>query len=178
MIIHFLVSGHTKFSPDRMFGWISNLIKKGDLFSPEDIAEWININHSNSYSAWLCKKNLIKDWTPYIRNYYNKVQNITKLHLIIIERNDDKITTKSKYHSNDRAWINIEHIKTNKLKTFQLRTIAHHSIPQQLWNGLSQMSSYIHDQKKFKRLENFLKQYKPLQTQTTTKSTKNTINRK
>ena len=39
--MHYLVAGHTKFSPDRMFGLATLAYKKKDIYEPEDaVALW------------------------------------------------------------------------------------------------------------------------------------------
>ena len=110
ILIHFLVTGHTKFSPDRMFGWMSMLLRKNDIFSPIDVLECINKEKSKSYKAILCTRSMIKNWTPYITNNYNRIERITKWHLVMIEKSKQEVVTKAKVHRSDKTWLIIQHM--------------------------------------------------------------------
>jgi len=49
--LDWLVVGHTKFSPDRMFGVLSKILHFSDWYSKSEVAGEINKHHQNPYSA-------------------------------------------------------------------------------------------------------------------------------
>ena len=82
VVIHYLVTGHTNFSPDRMFGWTTMVLRFCDLFSAMDIVKSINLEKSKSYSAILCKESMFKDWIAYINNNYTTIKGVKSWHLV------------------------------------------------------------------------------------------------
>ena len=62
VIVHFLIADHTKFSPDRMFGWASVVLLKKDIFSAENVVNFLNNANSSSYHAILVNNDLMYEW--------------------------------------------------------------------------------------------------------------------
>lgn len=49
--IHFMVAGHTKFAPDRMFAYNTNMIKDKPMYEVIDLVKAVNSGRSKSYRA-------------------------------------------------------------------------------------------------------------------------------
>ena len=169
MTLHYLVTGHTKFSPDRMFGWASVLLMTCDLFSAEDIEEAIKQAKSKSYNAVLCDKKMFKNWIPYINQHYTKIEGIAGWHVIEVQKIKNSIKTQAKMSSKDTNWTTIEHVQSKKLAPFILREIEGKLLPEKLYKNLTEIISDIPDPKKQQRLKTYINKYKP-PSKTKTKS--------
>ena len=156
VVVHYLVTGHTKFSPDRMFGWASNVIKKLDLFSAADVVDGINNQQNQSYSAILCTRKMIKDWEPYIKSNFKKIVGVNQCHLVEVLRDDENVNTRSKHSSADKQWNNIDHQKKKNNKPFKLKEIDVCFISNSIKNTLSSTLRFISVEKQRDRLNFFL----------------------
>ena len=163
VMIHYLVTGHTKFSSDRMFGWMSFLLRKFDVFTFDNIVDIINMQMSQSYKAVKYILQLINDWTPYIYKNYRMIKGITDWHLAVVEKVRNNITTTTttiiiiivKKSSSHRRWIKIEHVKLKKQTTFALCPIQKTKLPDKRWSALNSTIDYVVEVQKLLRLKFF-----------------------
>ena len=84
---HFMVAGHTKFSPDRMFGYASRQLKKRKLLEVDDVVDAINEGANKSYSATelLPKRGgddstVLLNWKEALSGYAFVVKDLNKYH--------------------------------------------------------------------------------------------------
>jgi len=73
--LKFMIAGHTHFSPDRSFGWISKKQNACDLFTVDDVVDLCN---SSSTSISAEKYEDFYNWREYFEVNYNTVDNISK----------------------------------------------------------------------------------------------------
>ena len=99
VMIDWLVVGHTKFSPDRLFGIISQLLKKSDYFSRQDVAQLVN-QKINTFCGAEITTNIIDFSTELFKYFrYQKFLSekgmigIKKLQGIKVERKENRIIT-------------------------------------------------------------------------------------
>ncbi len=95
--IHFRIAGHTKFSPDRMFAYFSELLKALDLFEVEDIvhawmAEYVISKGKLPYSVTSLesttsgKTDHFFDFKDFFKGHFKAFDGISSHHLIQISR--------------------------------------------------------------------------------------------
>ena len=173
VVIHYLVTGHTKFSSDRMFGWVSFVLKFFDLFLANEVVEAINSERSNSYSALLCTENIVKDWVPYINKHFTTVSGVKSWHLVeVYIKKNNMIETRAKYASHNNESIAIDHIKQTKLAPFQLRNIKPNKLKITVWIDLNNLTKFIPDENRKQQFIEFLTRTKPKDTKKATKTTR------
>ena len=86
----FLVAGHTKFAPDRLFSSIANQYNREDVFTAEELLQ-------------ICQKfatvsiedgSGILDWRSALKQKYTELAGVRKLHDFLIVRAADKVVMK------------------------------------------------------------------------------------
>lgn len=82
--IDFLIAGHTKFSPDRMFGWMSSVLRLEDYFSSEDMQKLFRSRKGARYSGVVVPEMI--DWVTSIHKQFKTIKGIKKYQCFTIER--------------------------------------------------------------------------------------------
>ncbi len=73
--IDFLVAGHTKFSPDRMFGWMSHVLRVSDYFSKSDMKKLFS-KKKNQYDSQVVPELL--QWSEKLESTFRQIHGIKK----------------------------------------------------------------------------------------------------
>lgn len=86
--IDFLVAGHTKFSPDRMFGWMSHVLRVSDYFSKSDMVRLFS-RKKQKYESQVVPDLLL--WSLKIESAFKQIHGIQKLQTISCSRVDTSV---------------------------------------------------------------------------------------
>ena len=86
----FLLAGHTKFSPDRLFSLVANAYNREDVFTPEDLHRIC----SRFSTASIEDGTSILSWRSALVNKYSELAGVRKLHDFLIVRVEDKVVMK------------------------------------------------------------------------------------
>lgn len=84
--IDFLIAGHTKFSPDRMFGWMSSVLRLEDYFSSEDMQKLFRRRKGARYSGVVVPE--MVDWVTSIHKQFKAIKGIKKFQCFTIKRTE------------------------------------------------------------------------------------------
>ncbi len=113
--VHFRIAGHTKFSPDRMFAYFSELFKKLDLFEVEDLvdawmAEFVVSQGNSSYSVVSLdeivdgKSTYFSDYKEYFKDHFKAFNTLNACHLFQVSLLNGKVAVATKEFSTDPDW--------------------------------------------------------------------------
>lgn len=124
--IHFMVAGHTKFGPDRMFGWLTSVVNNSDLFELDDVAKavakarvaYFKANKKeHPYDVVIVdsfsengKSYFFSDFKEYYDGSYSEFGTISKLHRLKFEKVDDTPILFAKEFSEDETWTRIDFV--------------------------------------------------------------------
>jgi hypothetical protein len=86
----FLLAGHTKFSPDRLFSLIANEYNREDVFKPEDL----RLICSRFSTAYIEDGSHILSWRSLLVDKCSELAGVRKLHDFLIVRVGDKVVMK------------------------------------------------------------------------------------
>ncbi len=116
----FMVAGHTKFSPDRMFGWKSGILSSSDLFEVSDVKTVVDVarlrysqEHKKNcpYSVELVDSldandlsTFFSDWKEYFSGSYSQFGFISSLHRLKLGQSVSNPVLKGKEKSSDPEW--------------------------------------------------------------------------
>ena len=101
----FLVAGHTKFSPDTMFGWLSGRLKNRDYFEVQDVQDLANETPSSlSYTTLILSREKMRNWKSFLDPHIKAVHGITKYHHFKVQKSDGDPTVHAKAWSSDGSW--------------------------------------------------------------------------
>jgi hypothetical protein len=80
--VQFLITGHTKFSPDRMFAWMSTEYKRQDMFNLKDIVEKVRATSTAKvrYDAVDASDTVLISYDEYFEKYFRTMKGITGYH--------------------------------------------------------------------------------------------------
>lgn len=86
--LNFLLTGHTKFSPDRNFGIVKSKFSKSIVNCQEDFIEVINASSPNKFNIAVPTKDpktkvrngFWAEWDKYLQQYFKAVPNLLKYH--------------------------------------------------------------------------------------------------
>ena len=93
--LSYLVPGHTKFEPDRLFSRIAGKFRARNVFTIKSLVDMVN-ELDNCTAKW-CKKGDIRLWSSEITPKYEKIKDITKLRYFrFTEGNGDASCTSSR----------------------------------------------------------------------------------
>ena len=104
--LHFLIAGHTKFSPDRMFGWLDGATKHKDLYEPSDLLKpfFDALTKVDRYNAEILEKgDDMNLWREFLGPIFRKVEAITSAHWIRVSMKDGQIFVEKK-ETIDSEW--------------------------------------------------------------------------
>ncbi len=115
--LHFLIAGHTKFSPDRMFAFISQLMKSKDIFGIEDILK-IFEDHQRSKGATAQKSYTVEsleeftnnkcnnffDYKELLEDLVDKIKGFNSFHRFRARRENSLVILEVKEFSTDYTW--------------------------------------------------------------------------
>jgi len=114
--IHFRIAGHTKFSPDRMFAFFAEFLRKLDLFEVDDIVaaflNEVNLRHAQKspYSAVSLesftdgKTTHFFDFKEFLSGHFEVFRNISKHQLFRARKDGAGVVFEMKENSNDADW--------------------------------------------------------------------------
>ena len=96
--IHFMVAGHTKFSCDRMFGVISQILKNNRLIGLLQIISLINqkMRQSKSYNARMMTRSMWRKYKEYSIQHVGSIVQITSYHHIRIKKENLSVIIEAK----------------------------------------------------------------------------------
>ena len=98
--LHYMVAGHTHFSPDRVFGWLRGQLKNSDIFDMEDVRK--KLNHPDlapRYSGVELKANDFEKWSDLISPSFSKCRGIKGWHWIrlrLVEGKEPEVLVEAK----------------------------------------------------------------------------------
>ena len=81
-----LVVGHTKYSPDRMFGWMSSILRMADYFSKFNM-EHLFAKRQQRYAGTIVNEML--EWTAKLEAGFKQIKCIKKLQTFKISKKQD-----------------------------------------------------------------------------------------
>ncbi len=114
----FMLPGHTKFSPDRMFAWLSEMLKKRDLFEISDILSTVEsemrIRGAKAQASYKVvsgeemdgfgNSTFFTDYKSSISHLYHKFRGISKMHRMRARRVDERVIFEVKEFTEDPNW--------------------------------------------------------------------------
>ena len=89
---HYLVSGHTHFTPDRAFGWLSGRLKNRDIFDPRDVVQLLN--HpviAVRYSGEELRPRDFDRWEDLVGSIFSRLRGIKSWHWIRVRLDDSEV---------------------------------------------------------------------------------------
>jgi hypothetical protein len=126
----FMVAGHTKFGPDRMFGWLSTVLKNVDIFEVTDIAMEVEKAQSiylrerkvaSPYSVTIIdgfddkgQSKFFGDWKSYFGDSFRPFGFLSELHRLKFSKSATSIAIKAKEKSSDNTWKPVKFLKPVK----------------------------------------------------------------
>lgn len=78
--VSFLIAGHTKFAPDRLFSQIANTYNRSDVFSTAELSEVI----SNYGLSTIDTGEIVRPWRDVLATKHKKIPGIRSLHDFVI----------------------------------------------------------------------------------------------
>ena len=127
----FMEAGHTKFSPDRMFGWLSGVLKVVDIFELSDAVSAVDrarLLYARAHKKE-CPYSLILvdsfdengnseffyDWITYFGKSFKSFGFLTSLHRLKFFQSGLSNELKAKEHTSDKSWKAIKFYKPSKI---------------------------------------------------------------
>lgn len=95
--LHFLLTGHTKFSPDRNFGILKSKYARADVDCLQDMMEVVNTSSPHGYNVALSivdpstniQKVKWKKWDDCLKQNFHSIPHITKYHHFVFLPNGE-----------------------------------------------------------------------------------------
>lgn len=97
--LNFMLSGHTKFGPDRYFGLIKKLYGQSDIDSIEDIISCVQNSSHSGFNEPRVASDLWYNWTDFLSQFYKKLNGVSTYHHFTFEEN--RVTVKRLASSNE-----------------------------------------------------------------------------
>ena len=103
---HYMIAGHTKFSPDRMFGRISTRLKKVQLEDTDQLVNLVNEIDPDTINAVYIQPNsgFMLDWESGLAAQKKKIQKIKSCHWLQWKEVDENVICRAKTGHNE-PWI-------------------------------------------------------------------------
>ena len=109
---HFLVAGHTKFSPDTMFGWLSNALKEQTLLEVSDVVQKASaFSDQNSYTTTILPRSAMVNWKKFLDPHVRAVPQINSYHRMRVRIVEGVLVLEGKFWSSDLSWKRLNVIK-------------------------------------------------------------------
>ena len=100
--ISFMIAGHTKFDPDRLFSTIGSAYKCEDTFNIDDLKRLCNLGATNSH---IVKGGDIFQWRELLGDKYTNLPGVRKLHdFLIVRTHDGEVVMKVRENIYGGAW--------------------------------------------------------------------------
>ena len=125
--LHFLIAGHTKFSPDRMFAFLTLLLRLKDVFGIEDILKAFTDhqkskgqNAQRSYSVESLESftnneaNNFYDYKDLLEDEIKKIKDFNKYHRFRAKRVNGEVLLEAKEFSTQSKWKLIQTFRNKK----------------------------------------------------------------
>ena len=117
----FMLPGHTKFSPDRMFAWLANMLKMRDIFEISDIIEIAGPDNrvagpsrQESYSVVSGDEVdesgmsiLFSNYKAQLKSNYRQFRGISKFHRFRVRNEKNNIIVEYKPFSDSPNWTKV-----------------------------------------------------------------------
>lgn len=105
--LNFLLVGHTKFSPDRMFGLFKQKFSKSTVDTLHDIEECVANSTVSGKNKAICTNDYVNgiinvqwyEWNAYLSEFFTTIPRITQYHHFTI-KSDDPFTVECKVLAN------------------------------------------------------------------------------
>lgn len=105
--LHYMVAGHTHFSPDRVFGWLHGQLKNSDIFDMTDVLEKLNQTHlAPRYSGVELRASNFEKWHDLISPIFSRCRGIKKWHWVrlrLVEGVEPEVLVEAKECSSSSA---------------------------------------------------------------------------
>jgi hypothetical protein len=125
--IHFKIAGHTKFNPDRMFGWLADLGRDKDIFEINDVLRFVadekRLFGQRAQTSYTVEslENFDKDcnaehFFDYKKSYdkiFKSFQTISSMHQFRMRKVDGSVILEMKEFSTDSIWTSVKFFKKN-----------------------------------------------------------------
>ncbi|CAH0403833.1 unnamed protein product [Chilo suppressalis] len=106
--LNFLLVGHTKFSPDRMFGLLKQKFSKSTVDTLHDIEECVANSTVSGKNKAICTNDYVNgiinvqwyEWNAFLSEFFTTIPGITQYHHFII-KSDDPFTVECKVLANN-----------------------------------------------------------------------------
>ena len=81
IVLNFLLTGHTKFSPDRFFGVFKSKYARTNIDTFEDLINCVVASSPSGHNKAISAKNVTwYQWDMYLRKFFKRLPNITTFH--------------------------------------------------------------------------------------------------
>ena len=141
---HFPVAGHTKFGPDTMFGWLSKLLRKKNLFEVDDILRAGNSPLSTqSYTLTRLEVSDIQNWKEFLEPHVKAVPNITKYHHFRVSMVGDAVKFEMKLWADSGEWKVVQTIKKRFLFDSYPSSLTPVPLNAKKINDLKKLESFV-----------------------------------
>lgn len=145
--VHYLVAGHTHFSPDRVFGWLSGQLHGRDIFDMGDVLS--QLNHPQlalRYSGEELSASDFERWGELVSPTFPKCRGIKSWHWVRLrfeERDHPEVVLEAKISSASNA---PDYTRRHKVSDFPPMTVESYepaSLPRAVIDALRFASSHI-----------------------------------
>ena len=133
----FLVAGHTKFAPDRLFASCSKTYNVSEVFNIVDLKEV----YAKHCSVSVCDKTNIHTWRKYLSQCYSDLPGVRSLHKFLIVRGEgDKAIFRVGKKCYDPQVVSASMCMTSPEGTaFSLQGYTRHQLPNTKLEDIQQM---------------------------------------
>lgn len=105
--IHFMVAGHTKFAPDRMFAYNVNMLKGRPMYEVSDLVKTVNSGRATSYRAEEIRigDERLSDYKAGYEKLFPSLTGIQGYHSLLFTKTADDLTQLQVKEWTESAWI-------------------------------------------------------------------------
>jgi hypothetical protein len=147
VVLHYMVAGHTHFSPDRVFGWLGGQLKDTDIFDMEDVLKILNTPPlAPKYSGVELKPSDFSRWTDLVSGTIKKCKGIRSWHWIRLSRSEEDqqvVLLQAKKSSSDELPFYERTIPCTNFPDMTLETHEARDIPPDVTKALNFAKTHI-----------------------------------
>jgi len=147
--VHYLIAGHTHFSPDRVFGWLTGQLQGRDIFDMEDVLS--QLNHPQlapRYSGLELSAHDIERWSKFVSPFFPKCRGIRSWHWISLrleEGDEPEVVLEAKFSSPSGTPDNERRLKVSAFPPMTVESYEPARLPRAVIEALQFASSHIGD---------------------------------
>ena len=124
--ISFMIAGHTKFAPDRLFSSIGSAYKAADVFNISDLKALCD----RSATTYIEKGDGVFNWRECLGEKYSDLPGIRKFHdFLVVKSHDGKVVMKVRQQCFEGEWKTSPlHIRNETIEGTPITTYHPHSL--------------------------------------------------